>query len=256
MTDPTKLHRLFADQTHENNESRYPVRGVIQSYDGNSAKVLIPSFDGGKSPFPVDYVGANFQPGDLILVCRDEADTYWVVGMQGVPMTQTTISGGSHDAGGGSGGGAGVAGGPGALPKNANTLNSKQQMFAKRLQGNIGLEPAVICGWIISEEPASASQAPNGANNWLNIGAFDAGGWGGGGSNVWSDPAKGADATASFILGRQVNGISSPLKAAASIHSIAASAGKGVDAQVSAIQHSGWASSGYPNLAQVVKQFQ
>jgi hypothetical protein len=252
MSDPTKLHRLFADQTHFNNESRYPVRGVVSSYDGTTVQVRVPSFDGGKKDFPVDYVGANFQPGDLILVCQDEADSYWVVGTQIVPVTvDGKALNSTQDAGGGSGGG-----GNGALPKNSTSLNAKQRQFASRLQANIGLEPAVICGWVISEEPASATCAPNGCNNWLNIGAFDAGGWAGGGADVWSDPTKGADATTSFITHKAVNGINAPFYAGASIPNIPKSAGKGVDAQVTAIQTSGWASSGYPNLASVVKQFQ
>jgi hypothetical protein len=53
-----------------------------------------------------------------------------------------------------------------------------------------------------------------------------------------------------------VNGISSPLHAAASINSIAAAAGKSIPEQISTIQHSAWASSGYPSLPQLVAYFQ
>jgi hypothetical protein len=251
MTDPTKLHRLFSEQQFAQDEARFPVRAYVQSYDGTTISVVIPSFDGGHKVMPVDYVGANFQPGDLILVCQDEADTYWFVSSQYVPVTTSaTPITSSQDAGGGSG-----DGGVGSLPKNANNLNKKQQMFSATLQAAIGLEPCVICGWVLSEEPASSPVAPNGDNNWLNIGAYDAGGWAGGGSDVWSDPTKGGNATASFILGHQVNGINSPMSASSGIHAIANSAGKGVDAQVQAIQTSGWASSGYPNLMDVVNQF-
>lgn len=252
MSDPTKLHRLFSDQTHENVEARFPVRGVVKSYDGSTIQTFIPSFDGGQKPFPISFTDGAFNPGDLILVCKDEADSYWLVGTQAPSVVAAPAGGGTNAAGAGSSPG----GGSGSLPKNSNLLNASQRSFAQRLQANIGLEPAVICGWVLSEEPASSSSAPNGANNWLNIGAFDAGGWGGGGSNVWDSPAKGADATASFITGSAVNGISSPLTAAASIHQIARSAGQGIPAQIHAIQTSGWASSGYPNLAQVVAQFQ
>lgn len=252
MSDPTKLHRLFGDQNHVNAEARLPVRAVVKDYDGNTAHVYIPAFDGGKTPFPVDYVGADFQPGDLLLVCKDEADTYWIVGMQAVPVVQAKFVSGSNSGGGG---GSTLGGGNGALPKNSTLLNEKQRMFAQRLNADIGLEPCVICGWVISEEPASSTCAPNGCNNWLNVGAFDAGGWAGGGADVWSAPVKGADATASFITGKQVNGINSPLHAADSIHAIGHVAGKSIAEQISTIQNSHWASSGYPNLPAAVNQF-
>lgn len=252
MTDPTKLHRLFADQGHENHEARYPVRGVVAGYDGSTIEVRVPSFDGGAAKFPISFVGGQFGPGDLILVCKDEADSYWLVGTQ-YPSSTGGSNGSSNDAGGGS---SGAGGGPGSLPgKGLSNLSKNQQTFAKRLQSNIGLEPAVIAGWVHAEEPPTAASAPNGANNWLNIGAFDAGGWAGGGSDVWSDPAKGADATASFILGKAVNGISSPLHASAGIKAIAGTAGKSESTQIRAIQTSGWASSGYPDLPSLVTLF-
>lgn len=256
MTDPTKLHRLFSDQGFENDESRYPTRAVVESYDGNTLQVTIPSFDGGRSRFPITFDNGQFDSGDLVLVVKDEADSYWLIGTQ-YPSSApppAASSGGTNAADGGS---SGAGGGPGSLPsKGLASLNKMQQTFAQRLQSDIGLEPAVICGWVHAEEPASATQAPNGANNWLNIGAFDAGNWAGGGSDVWSTPTKGADATASFILGKGVNGISSPMHAADTIHAITAAAGKSVAEQISAIQNSGWASSGYPDLAQDVALFQ
>lgn len=153
------------------------------------------------------------------------------------------------------GGGAGTTGGTGALPKNASKFSSNQQTFLSRLQADTGLDPAVIAGWMAAEEPPGAASAPNGANNWLNIGAFDSGGWAGGGANVWADPTTAADATASFITGHTVNGVTSPLHAAASIHAIAAAAGQSISAQVLAIQNSHWATSGYPGLLGIVMGF-
>lgn len=132
------------------------------------------------------------------------------------------------------------------------SLNADQATFAQRLAADVGLDAAVVRAWVASEEPASASSAPNGANNWLNIGAFDAGGWAGGGASVWADPTTAADATAAFILGRPVNGVSAPLSASPGIRAIAGAAGQGAAAQVHAIQTSGWASSGYPNLPALV----
>lgn len=137
-----------------------------------------------------------------------------------------------------------------------SSLNAAQATFAQRLAQDVGLDAAVVQAWVLSEEPASAASAPNGANNWLNIGAFDAGGWAGGGANVWGDPTTAADATAAFILGHPVNGVSAPLSAAPGIRAIAGTAGQSPSAQVQAIQHSGWASSGYPNLPSVLSGVQ
>jgi hypothetical protein len=253
MTDPTKLHRLFSDIHHEENEARYPVRAYVQAYDGTTIAIVIPSFDGGHRMFSVDYVGANFQTGDLILVVQDEADTYWFVSSQYVPVTTSaTPITSSQDAGGGSG-----TGGVGSLPKNADVhLSKNQQQFAARLQADIGLEPCVICGWLLSEESGKPAQAPNGANNWLNIGAFDSGNWAGGKAPVWNTPVSGADATASFILGKQVNGVNAPSHASSGItNGITGAVGKSINAQITALQTCGWATSGYPNLPQVVGYF-
>ncbi len=134
--------------------------------------------------------------------------------------------------------------GAGAVDSSAK-LNANQAAFAKRLNANTGLDPKVISAWILNEEPASASHAPNGANNWLNIGAFDNGGWAYGGASVWDDPTKAADATASFILGHPVNGVRPPAYGSQSIRNIIKSVGKGVKAQAAAIAGSDWASSHY-----------
>ncbi len=131
-------------------------------------------------------------------------------------------------------------------------LNANQAAFASRLQADTGLDPHVIAGWLLAEEPASASAAPNGANNWLNIGAFDSGGFAFGGSSVWSSPAEAADATAAFMLGHPVGGITPPAYGSSGIRSIIASAGQGIQAQIAAIQRSGWATSGYPDLPSLV----
>lgn len=139
---------------------------------------------------------------------------------------------------------------PGAQGK----LNANQQAFASRLQADTGLAPAVVAGWVLAEEPASSAQAPNGANNWLNIGSFDSGGWQGGGSTVWASPEGAADATAAFILGHPVNGITPPMYGSTGIRQIAAAAGQGIAAEIAAIQHSGWATSGYPDLPQLVNE--
>ena len=74
-------------------------------------------------------------------------------------------------------------------------LNANQQTFAGELAAKTGLAPNVVAGWVMSEEPASSKQAPNGANNWLNIGSTDSGFYGAG-NPAWSNPTAAADFTA------------------------------------------------------------
>jgi hypothetical protein len=125
-------------------------------------------------------------------------------------------------------------------------LNANQQAFAKRLNANTGLDPSVISAWLLSEEPASTQTAPNGPNNWLNIGSFSDHAWHYGNSSVWANPITAADATASFILGHPVNGITAPSYGSLSIRRIVMSISGGVRAQARAIINSDWAASHYP----------
>lgn len=155
--------------------------------------------------------------------------------------------------------GASPAAVPGSAPASSSLsagtverLNSSQGSFASRLAADTGLDPRVIAGWLLAEEPASAAAAPNGANNWLNIGAFSGGGWAYGGSSVWAAPQQAADATAAFILGHPVNGVSPPAYGSVGIRRIAGTAGQSASSQVAAIQQSGWATSGYPDLPGLV----
>lgn len=123
-------------------------------------------------------------------------------------------------------------------------LNTNQAQFASRLAADTGLDLYVVAAWVHAEEPASSSQAPNGANNWLNIGATGSGNFGGT-NQAWADPISAADATASWLHGNALQGYGAP---SSSIQAILSTAGKGAAAQIAAIQHSGWAASGYPSL--------
>jgi hypothetical protein len=140
----------------------------------------------------------------------------------------------------------------GALPAGAaGKLNAGQRTFASELAAKTGLDPTVVAGWVLSEEPASSKQAPNGANNWLNIGSTDSGFYGA--SNpAWSDPLSAADFTAQWLAGTVAPGFGA---ASSGIRAILHTAGQSISNQIAAIQHSGWASSGYPNLPSVVAQF-
>jgi hypothetical protein len=139
--------------------------------------------------------------------------------------------------------------GSGAVPAGVSSkLNANQSAFAGELAKQTGLDPTVIGAWLLSEEPASASQAPNGANNWLNIGAFDSGDWAGGSNAVWDNPITAADATAAWLHGADSLGIGA---ASPGIQGILQSVGGSAQQQIQAIQGSGWASSGYPELTEI-----
>lgn len=139
--------------------------------------------------------------------------------------------------------GTGTSPSSGTISKKSG-LNTNQSAFASRLATDTGLDPNVVAAWLISEEPASAKAAPNGANNWLNIGAFSGGNWAGANTPAWKDPITAADATAHWLAGRDL-GFG---KAAAGIQAILRTAGRAPADQIRAIQASPWAGSHYPNL--------
>ncbi|HEY1511261.1 MAG TPA: hypothetical protein VGF93_19795 [Solirubrobacteraceae bacterium] len=143
---------------------------------------------------------------------------------------------------------AGVSGTSGTLPAAAaGKMTTGQQAFASRLAADTGLDPSVIGAWVLAEENGSAATSRQGQNNndWLNIGYTDSGTYGSSDS-IWSDPTGAADATAGWLKGQ--NTIPGYGKASGGIQAILSTAGQAPQAQISAIQQSGWASSGYPSL--------
>jgi hypothetical protein len=175
---------------------------------------------------------------------------------------QNAASGSSGSSPGTGSGSGSSSGGPNQTVTGTGTvvsgsgMSANQAAFARQLQADTGLSASVIAGWMHAEQPTGSTSAPNGTNNWLNVGSFDDG-FEGGGANVWEDPAAAADATAAFILGHPVNGYDSPVgPGSSSIRAIAATAGQSIEAQVNAIQSSDWASSHYGyNLMSDVEQF-
>src|SRR5947209_19366500 len=142
----------------------------------------------------------------------------------------------------------GVAGTSASLPAAAaGKMTTGQQQFASRLAADTGLDAGVIGAWLLAEENGSAAASRQAANNndWLNIGYTDSGTYGSGDS-IWSDPTAAADATAGGVKGQ--NTIPGYGRASGGIQAILSTAGQAPEAQISAIQHSGWASSGYPSL--------
>ncbi len=132
----------------------------------------------------------------------------------------------------------------------AQLLTPGQQQFATQLAAQTGLDPQVVSAWMLAEESggAAASRQAQGNNDWLNIGWTDSGRYGTT-DGIWSDPISAADATAGWLKGQ--NTIPGYGTASAGVQSILFSAGQSPDQQIAALQRSGWASSGYPDLPSV-----
>jgi hypothetical protein len=140
------------------------------------------------------------------------------------------------------------------VPTKAGTmLTSGQQTFAARLAQDTGLDSGVVSAWLLAEESGGAAVSRQAANNndWLNIGYTDSGTYGSA-DNIWADPTAAADATAGWLKGQ--NTIPGYGTASSGIQSVLSTAGQPPQAQISALQNSGWASSGYPSLPSLYQQ--
>ena len=69
---------------------------------------------------------------------------------------------------------------------------------------------------------------------------------------MWSDPTTAADATAGWLRGQST--IPGYGTASSGVQSILSTAGQPASVQISALQNSGWASSGYPDLPALYQQ--
>jgi hypothetical protein len=135
-----------------------------------------------------------------------------------------------------------------ALPAGAAVLlTSNQQQFASTLAADTGLNPGVVSAWMLAEESGSAAQSRQAQSNndWLNVG-YTASGSSGTSDSIWSDPVSAANATAGWLKGQETIPGYGP--AASGIGAILQTVGQAPEAQIAALQSSGWASSGYPNL--------
>jgi hypothetical protein len=132
-------------------------------------------------------------------------------------------------------------------------LTSDQQQFASRLAADTGLNPNVVSAWLLAEESGGAAQSRQSAgnNDWLNIGYTDSATYGSSDS-IWGNPLTAADATAGWLKGQ--NTIPGYGTASSGIQGILNTAGQSPQAQISALQNSGWASSGYPDLPSLLAQ--
>jgi hypothetical protein len=132
-------------------------------------------------------------------------------------------------------------------------LTSDQQQFASRLSEETGLDPQVISSWLLAEESGGAAQSRQqaGNNDWLNIGYTDSATYGSSDS-VWSNPLTAAEATAGWLKGEAT--IPGYGTASSGVQAILNTAGQPAQTQIAAIQGSGWASSGYPDLPALYQQ--
>jgi hypothetical protein len=135
----------------------------------------------------------------------------------------------------------------------ASMLTNGQQQFAARLAAQTGLDQGVISAWMLAEESSGAATSRESANNhdWLNIGYTDSGTYGAQAS-IWDNPITAADATAGWLKGQDT--IPGYGKAAPGVQAILSTAGQPPATQITALQHSGWASSGYPDVPQLYQQ--
>jgi hypothetical protein len=142
---------------------------------------------------------------------------------------------------------------PALSPRVEGMLTPGQRTFVQQLATETGLDQRVVAAWCLAEESSGAAgtREAAGNHNWLNIGYTDSGTYGSGAS-VWSDPASAAHATAGWLKGQDT--IDGYGRASAGVQSILTSAGQSPDAQVAALQRSGWASSGYPDLPALLRQ--
>lgn len=138
-------------------------------------------------------------------------------------------------------------------PAAAGMLTSGQQQFAARLAAQTGLDARVIAAWMLAEQSGGAAKSREAAgnHNWLNIGYTDSKTYGAANA-IWSNPIAAADATAGWLKGQDT--VAGYGKAAPGVQAILQTAGQPPETQVAALQRSGWASSGYPDLPALLRQ--
>lgn len=124
-------------------------------------------------------------------------------------------------------------------------FSGNQMKFLNAVVSGTGLHPGVVAAWMAAEEPVGAQSGYRGTQDWLNVGITDSGPRGQNNS-VWADPVKAGQATAAWMKGTWNDpgfGHSAP-----GIRAIVGAARRSPQAQIAAIQHSGWATSGYSDL--------
>lgn len=135
-----------------------------------------------------------------------------------------------------------------------SVLTRSQRVFGSELVRLTGLDRRLVGAQLLNEMngSAAAQREANRDYNWLNIGWTDSG-QRGTGNSVWRDPVTAARATARWLRGEwEVPGFG---RAAPGIVAWSRTAGRPLDVQIQALQRSGWASSGYPDLPKLVRDY-
>lgn len=132
------------------------------------------------------------------------------------------------------------------------SFSPQQKAFIGTYARATGLNPGVVAAQVAAEEPVGASSGFHGTQNWLNIGITDSGPMGAG-NPAWRDPVSAAQLSAQWVKGQTA--IPGFGRASSGIQAIPRTAGQSPQAQISALQKSGWASSGYPGLGSLYNAY-
>ena len=134
-----------------------------------------------------------------------------------------------------------------------SSFSPNQQKFIATYSKLTGLHPGVVSAQLAAEEPVGAQAGWHGTQDWLNIGITDRGPQGAG-NPAWRDPVSAAKLSAAWATGQTpIPGFGHA--ASSIVNAVRGTAGQGPQAQISALQKSGWASSGYPNLGRLFSMY-
>jgi hypothetical protein len=236
----------YADAVSRISQIQAQIASLQTAFDPSVAASAASSSTGGTSATGTTTGSTSF--ADALAQAQETSGTIGTA--SDVP---NIVSSGLTSAGLTSTGLVGSTGGA-ALPAGAQgVLTSDQQQFASRLAADTGLDPSVVSAWLLAEESGGAAQSRQSENNndWLNIGYTDSATYGSGDS-IWSNPVNAADATAGWLKGE--NTIPGYGTASSGIQGILSTAGSSPATQIAALQNSGWASSGYPDLPSLYSQ--
>lgn len=132
-------------------------------------------------------------------------------------------------------------------------FSPQQKAFIGTYAKATGLHPGVVAAQVAAEEPVGASSGYRGTQNWLNVGITNSGPFGAA-NPAWHDPVKAAQLAAAWATGRtSIPGFGHA--APSIVNAIRSTAGQAPQAQIAALQRSGWASSGYPNLPSLFQTY-
>jgi len=131
-------------------------------------------------------------------------------------------------------------------------FSANQALFIRTLTDRTGLDYGVVAAWVAAEQPVGADYPVGHKDqNWLNIGLTDSRWYDVG--KYFNNPVAAAINSARWLKGEwAVPGFG---RAAPGIIRFSRTAGRPPAEQIRALQQSGWASSGYPNLPRLYDMY-